>query len=67
MSIEDNLNASVNALEKAIAALKTESDRYYAVGDNRRGNIRYDAAIRLKSDLDHLIIGRDYITLAIKK
>lgn len=67
MGIEDNLNLSVDALEKAIAALKAESARYYAVGDNRRGNIRYDAAIRLQSDLDHLITGRDYITLALKK
>lgn len=67
MSIEDNLNLSIDSLEKAISALKDESDQYYANGDNSRGNICYDVAIRFQSDLDRLIVGRDYIVLAIKK
>jgi hypothetical protein len=67
MSIIKNLNLSVKALEKAITDLKEEAEHYYASGDNRRGNIRYDAAARLQSDLKQLIIGRDYITLSLKK
>jgi hypothetical protein len=67
MSVEKHLNNSVESLRTAIRLLEEKAAAFYSEDDNYRGNIHFDAASRLRGDLDRLIIGRDYITLAIKK
>jgi len=66
----DNINYlknSIGYLEKFIKNLEIESEKYYDNGDNFRGNIRHDVMERLKSDLNHLSTGYDYISKALKK
>jgi len=63
----ENLKIAVNNLKIAVNNLKKESEKFYSVGDNYRGNIRYDAAVRLDGDLKRLIIAQDYIESAMKK
>jgi DNA repair ATPase RecN len=65
-SIKD-LQKSIDHLKKFISNLENESEKYYKDGDNFRGNIRHDAATRLKTDLKQLSIGYDYISKALKK
>jgi hypothetical protein len=67
MEIETNLNQSVDALRTSIRLLEEKAAAFYSKNDNYRGNIHFDAASRLRGDLDRLIIGRDYIILALKK
>jgi len=63
----DELNIAVELVTVAIEKLNIESEEYYRNGDNYRGNIRHDAANKLKFDLERLIIARDYIAIALKK
>jgi hypothetical protein len=63
----ENLKIAVDNLRISIDILKEESEKFYSVGDNYRGNIRYDAAVRLDGDLKRLITARDYIEYTMKK
>lgn len=63
----EELKIAIENIEKAVNDLRHSSDEYYKNGDNYRGNIRYDAALRLFSDLERLKIANDYITIALKK
>lgn len=63
----EELKIAIENIEKAVNDLRRSSDEYYKNGDNYRGNIRYDAALRLFSDLERLKIANDYITIALKK
>ena len=63
----EELKIAIENIEKVVNDLRHSSDEYYKIGDNYRGNIRYDAALRLFSDLERLKIANDYITVALKK
>lgn len=63
----ENLDVVVENLEVAIKELFATAEHFYSAGDNYRGNIRHDAAIRLSGDLERITVARDYIALALKK
>lgn len=65
--IINNLDESIESLEKAVYFLSVEATTAYALGDNMRGNIRHDAAAALTHKLNALKISSEYLQKALDK
>jgi hypothetical protein len=63
--ILSDLDAGMVLLRLAIKKLEEDAKSYYAVGNNLRGNIRFDAAKDLTTHIDYVIY--DYLRKALVK
>ncbi len=50
----EHARAAIEELQAAVKGLREESDAFYDAGDNRQGNLAYDAAATLERHLPTL-------------